>query len=344
MTTNGDTGHADEFAYPPMEMPENPQVLVPLDGSQWAESIIPEAAALAHATGSGLILLRIVPRLEVPDSPVWSTSLAPVPWEVWEIALNQARVYLADLASQVTAVGQRLDAKPLVVQTRVLEGDPALTILSVAANNPDIFAIAIATHGESGVGRWSLGSVAQKVLQVCHKPLMVVHPRKVDALHGGGEPAYHTVIVPLDGSPLAEQALEPAKRLATATHATLVLLSVIPPATDVPGEAAALQREPELALGYLGKIASRLESEGLRVRVYLSHGYPPEAIIQAGEREKESLIVMATHGRGGFQRLWLGSVTMRVVQGTRLPVLVVRAKEGVEARGKWAAAGSGAEG
>jgi nucleotide-binding universal stress UspA family protein len=152
---------------------------------------------------------------------------------------------------------------------------------------------------------------------------------------GDGVP-YRTITVPLDGSAVAEQALHPAQTIAAATGAALVLLSVAPSAASIPPvegagvippwTAGEFQAQTEQLAAYLVEKARELEAGGQVVRAKLVKGSPDEAILHAGDEEHADLIVMATHGRSGLQRLWLGSVARKVTQGTRLPVLLVRAQ------------------
>jgi hypothetical protein len=78
---------------------------------------------------------------------------------------------------------------------------------------------------------------------------------------------------------------------------------------------------------YLTNTAERLRAEGLNVRTELVHGHPAEMVLLTADRLHADLIVMATHGRSGVQRLWLGSVAQKLVQGSKLPVLLMRPVE-----------------
>lgn len=153
--------------------------------------------------------------------------------EPWETASVDAHAYL-------TGVANRLADSGLVVSTEVLEGDPATAIGDYAAARPGDVLIAMATHGRSGLGRWLLGSVAERVLHMAPAPLLLVRPPSSPTPHPLGEgrlPAagslpYTHRLVPLDGSPLAEQALDQAATLARALGATLVLVAVVPTGDD----------------------------------------------------------------------------------------------------------------
>jgi nucleotide-binding universal stress UspA family protein len=141
------------------------------------------------------------------------------------------------------------------------------------------------------------------------------------------------ILVPLDGSALAEQALYAARRLADARGAGLVLLTVLPSLDEsaLVEEAAAIRRheaqQPDVvgaARTYLAGVARQVEEARVPVQTRIVYGHPAEAILRFAAQEHAGVIAMATHGRSGLQRLWLGSVTLKVVQRAEIPVLVIR--------------------
>jgi nucleotide-binding universal stress UspA family protein len=302
------------------------RILIPLDGSERAEAILPHAEVLAQATGSALTLLRVV-ALPVVFSPALG---APPPLTLDDDLCATVRAaaaeYLATLAAQLTARG-------LEVETLVDDGDPASVIIAWAAQDPPQRLIAIATHGRSGLGRWVFGSVAEKVLQAAPTPLLLIRSQVGDTTHQFPAHPYRTILVPLDGSRLAEQALAHSLPLARATGATLVLGSVVtaPPddllARDAgePAWVSPTRAEETAQLGhYLEQVAARLRVEEVTVRTRIATGHPAAEILRLGEEVGADLMMMATHGRGGFKRLWLGSVALKVVQGALCPVLLIR--------------------
>jgi nucleotide-binding universal stress UspA family protein len=338
------------------------QIVVPLDGSRLAEKALPHAVALARATGSGLTLLQVVsgPQITPPPArgdPVVST--VSVPREaMWE----SVHTYLRD-------VTLRLGNEGLVFQLAVLEGDAAETIIGYAEQHPEVAMIVMSTRGRSGLTRWVLGSVAEKVLQVAPVLLAVIRP-PVDAENQAdmaasafgrrglpGIPTYRTILVPLDGSVLAEEALPSALALAAPTGASLLLVSVLPlphdidlphlpqpaPAGDPSDEAATrllpprqrvakafeelAEREREALTYYLASVARRVAeagTPGIEVRTRVLDGDAATEILRASGEGGADLIVMSTRGHSGLARLWLGSVAMNVVRDAALPVLLVR--------------------
>ncbi|MDQ6693891.1 MAG: universal stress protein [Chloroflexota bacterium] len=317
------------------------QILVTLDGSSMAEGVLPHAKALARATNDSILLLRVVPPPVFMGVASGMLPSSQTVWEGWEREPEQARAYIAGVA-------RRLEAEGFEVHTQVVEDDPTRAIIHYVDMHPNVTMIAMSTHGRSGFGRWLMGSVAEKVLHASPVPLLLVRPEDEingHSLKGTAEPMVHapkphgTLMVPLDGSPFAEQALHQAVELASAWDSTLVLLSVMvgPEAMHVfdhgSGEQAPLwlekaaQVEDARLNQYLFDIAQKLRAEGLRVKTKTNQGDPAGEILRVAQEEDAGLIVMATHGRTGLERLWLGSVAMRVVQAAHVPVLLVRATE-----------------
>jgi nucleotide-binding universal stress UspA family protein len=313
---------------------------------------------MAHLASGGISLLTAVPAPTTVEPLIGVTVPADTITKVWEEAHSTARNYLQN-------VTRRLEAGGLQVRSEVADDLPANAIIAYARQNPDIALIAMATHGFSGVRRWVFGSVAERVLHNAPRPVLLVRPSKPVArersesqwpvasrgLVDSGAKALTTdhwslatrldiIVVPLDGSSFAEKALEEARRMALLSGATLVLVSAI----SVPDSAEPAQeefmpvwardaREHETArlAHYLTNTAERLccapGAQGLKVCIELVHGHPAEMILLTADRLHADLIVMATHGRGGMQRLWLGSVAQKLVQGSKLPVLLMRPVE-----------------
>ena len=306
------------------------EILVPLDGSLVAETALPPALALARALGGSLTLLRVTPPT-LGAEPLAEAIQAPV------ITYRPRPQHRDEADAYLAGVTQRFASSGVPMRILVLRGDPATAIVQYAQEAPGVRLIAMATHGRSGVSRWVFGSVAEKVLRATPAPLLLVRPDD----DGMAPPPMHalpyrTIIVPLDGSPFAEQALDQAYAVAAATGASLLLVAVAPEpdeflAAEV-GDIPVWRLEDRLAEterldAYLQQQAARLINAGLTVEIQVRAGSPAQAILDTAEEAAADLIVMATHGRSGLQRLWLGSVALKVVQSARTPVLLVRAQE-----------------
>jgi len=310
------------------------QILVPLDGSALSETILPHVVTLSRLTSCELVLLRCMasPHLIEPISGAAVPVTAS--YEAWQAEIIEGRDYLNDVAGH-------LRSKGIIAQVALSEEEPATAIVA-CAKDPGIALIAMATHGRSGLRRWVFGSVAERVLHAAPKPLFLVRP--TDSEHIKQAPpipehhaVYHKIVLPLDGSMFAEQALGWAQALASASGATLCLTTVVPgnhnyrTAAEKEGGlpvAAAVERaEVDHLSSYLKETSNRLRTAGLSVEGSLTEGRPAEVILHTAEETQADLIIMATHGRSGLELMWLGSVAQKVVQGATTPVLLVRAKE-----------------
>ncbi len=148
---------------------------------------------------------------------------------------------------------------------------------------------------------------------------------------------YNRILVPLDGSPVAEAVLPQAEMLAKCSDAEVVLLSVLShPSIDyyIPDPAMAVSayvEQQRASKEYLAHVAADLSAQGLRVRTELCEGPVAEAILDYADSTQADLIAMSTHGRSGIGRFLLGSVAEKVIRSAKVPVLLVRpvARSGV---------------
>jgi len=144
---------------------------------------------------------------------------------------------------------------------------------------------------------------------------------------------YDKILVPLDGSALAEDVLPHVAEMTSHTKSEVILLQVC--LYDQPSEdeclfPAAIDREAEKCqmaaerMRYLNSVAQRLRKLGFNVRIAVEFGYPAERIVDYANEHKVSLIAMSTHGRSGISRWVYGSVADRVLQAATVPVLLIR--------------------
>ena len=284
------------------------KILVPLDGSNLAEQILPYAGLMAEKFQIPVELLRV-------NDPDAITAFAPP---------LQGGDYLKKIS-------QRHFPPSRTVHGVVEMGRPAEIIAERAAVHPGTL-IAMATHGFSGIQRWLLGSVANKVVRTAKNPVLLVRPvEKRDPL----EPIQmKTLLVPLDGSGLAEKVLPHVVALAKVLPLEVNLIRVYAPSTEsyVVGDGLyvdVLSQERETnrkrAEEYLEGKTQELQAEGMgRVISIAVEGDAAGEIIDLARKTPDSLIAMSTHGRSGVNRWLLGSVAEKVVQHSRDPVLVIR--------------------
>jgi nucleotide-binding universal stress UspA family protein len=201
-------------------------------------------------------------------------------------------------------------------------------IINAAADNRTL--ITMASHGRSGVGRWLLGSVAEKVVHGANTAVLVV--RANQEMTSEGEAAQDSIIIPLDGSNQAESVLLYVVELARAFHAKVTLLrayslkqiifSFEQYHPDLDGLKDSLRWE---AKTYLDEKVAQLKSRGL-VDVFCSatEGDAPETIIEMGKGAPRTLIAMSTHGGSMIKHWVLGSVTEKVLRHADNAVLIIR--------------------
>ncbi len=290
-------------------MTERGPILVPLDGSELAEGALPMATALARAERTHLVLLSV---WEPPGS-----GLAPVvSLELEERARDYFQTYLG-------GVRDRLQDKQ--IRNIVLCGDACDETLATA-EQVGARTIVMASHGRSGVGRWLYGSTASRLLHESRIPVLVVGPA---ALETTERPAIKHVMVPLDGSPLAEVAIATGVQLASAFDAKLSLVQAIRwayeayPYAGASGYVQSLDSELEAsACSYIQRQESAIAGQ-VDVHGFVVHGTAADTLM-AFEAEREvDLVVMTTHARTGIGRATLGSTAERMLQG-KAPVLLLR--------------------
>jgi nucleotide-binding universal stress UspA family protein len=299
-------------------MTRQQRLIVPLDGSELAEAALPYAEAVVQLLGGSLHLFAVI----APE-PGGIFALAPeirAQTEQWQCQATTA--YLETLVRQSRERGVVADAETVV-------GNPTDEILAVAERQGATMVV-MATHGRGGVQRLYLGSVADKVMRTAHQPTLLISPHEDTPAR---QPIrLRRIAVPLDGSPLAEAALSTATALATAAGARLMLVRMhsLPVTTTmaypyVP-ELGAVEADLEQeARQYLEGVRQRLPA-AITTKIAVLRGAPTVVLTDYLLEEGTDLVVMTTHGRGGFRRLIMGSTADRVVR-LGLPVLLIRAAE-----------------
>jgi len=210
-------------------------------------------------------------------------------------------------------------------------GTAADKILDFTAEN-EIDLIIMATHGRSGITRWWMGSVAEKVISEATAPVLLVRskrPRKTGA--AGKLKFLHKILAPLDGSDIGEAALPYAEILAANSGALISLLQVVSPPGTVeasllggPDWRKFVKAMHDAGEDYLKTIAERLSGKEIKSTYEVVTGDPADKIVEYADDTKASLIAMSTHGRTGLTRWVLGSIADKVLHGARIPILLVR--------------------
>jgi len=278
------------------------KVLVPLDGSELAERAIPYAKAIAKTAGSEVILFTVSTNSKQLDRPM--------------------KAYLDTNAKE-------LESQKIKVSAVVAYGNVAEEVIKFAEKHK-VDLIIISTHGHSGIKRWILGSVAEKILYATCTPVLLVKSKaqktsKVD---------FKKVLVPLDGSAFSETSIPYVKELTKGTGSEIILLQVSEPPilpADRPPDVKPSWEEyrdilmaeiKQQSLEYLEKVKAGFKAESIRIQVVL--GKATDSILQVAQKEKVNLIAMTTHGRTGASRWVYGSVSTRIVGESLQPILLIR--------------------
>jgi nucleotide-binding universal stress UspA family protein len=290
------------------------RILVPFDGTPQAESAIPYAAALA-APGTTIVFCTVYPE-DTDGSGATDSAI-------------DARLNI--LSQELQAAGRTIEAKTYY-------GDPAAKIVEAAANGgADL--IVMASHGRGVMGRLLHGSVADRVAREATVPVMVVRAAQQQA----GPVGIARLVLPLDGSPLAEQSIPVATAIARQFAIPLFLVRAVniaelmPPAIGM-GEAIPFQiydeTEEEMnkeASTYLDAEAGKLRQEGFTVTTKLLAGPAASAISEM--TRPGDVVVLCSHERSGFTRWLMGSVAEQLVRDDDCPVILVPGHEHGEPAG-----------
>ncbi|WP_367175382.1 universal stress protein [Haloarcula rubripromontorii] len=281
------------------------RILVPTDGSPGSERAFEVAATLASTHDAAVHVLSVVDE-HGPTDDDWDYDGG-----------TPAEAFIESQADHV-------DTEGLSVTPAVREGVVHDAVLDYTDEN-DIDLIVMGTHGRTGVRRFLLGSVTEKVVRLADVPVLSV---KADA--EPGTVSFDDILLPTDGSSGAEAAIEPAGALASATDATVNLVSVVDTRSlgiDV-GSTVIVDELESVATDAVGDASDRLSGLGVEtVETAITHGVPYRAILDAIEDTDANLVVIGTHGRTGVDRYLLGSVAEKLVRTSPVPVMTVRAPD-----------------
>lgn len=298
------------------------KIILPLDGSAVAEAALPYARSLAQGLNLPVTLLSVIDLDEIARHVATEQGLFLDTLDDYET--HRREEYLSSLAKSFAGIA---------VATRIDRGAAADVILDHAAADKAAL-LCMASHGRSGLQRWLLGSVAEKVLRATANPLLLVRAAEGDAVSRTGK--LDAIVVPLDGSSVAEQVLPIVSEVAGKLDLEVILFraySVLYAsfyegggsyAADLPRLSAAIETDVQ---NYLEERRDALEKAGLtRVARASQEGLAGDAIIHYARTKPDRLIAICSHGRSGARRWVLGSVTETVVRHGSNPVLILRAR------------------
>jgi len=295
------------------------RILVPLDTSELAEVALPYAEQMAGRLGSEITLMSVSHSAGEKEQRVFRSYIEGTV----EVTKERAKRYL-----------QKPTGQDVKVQYAILVGNPAEEIVDYA-DRENIDVIVMATHGRSGIGRWALGSVADKVLRATERPVVLIRAK-------GARPdmlvvekgAFKRVLVPLDGSKESEAVIPYIEELASMLGAEVTLLQVLAivyhvyVSGDAPAQVPYTEEEMKplkaSAESYLEKVGSGLKGKGVTTKCQVRVGAAGHEIIKLADEIGADIVAMSTHGRSGVGRLVFGSVAEKVVRTGNTPVLLVR--------------------
>jgi nucleotide-binding universal stress UspA family protein len=293
------------------------KVVIPLDGTNLSESALSVLPALKPL---GTLTVRLVSVWEAiwegpePEASAGGDRMK----EMTEQGHSYLSAYLKQQVERVQAMGCAADYV-------IRQGRPAEEVLE-EVHIGDVDLVVIATHGRTGIERFRLGSIADKIVRASECPTLVIGPNVHNDL---GAYAIRKITVPLDGSEIAEAALPITTYLAKAVGASIELVRAVtlPTMTSAAGMEAGnpqviLEMLEEAAESYMARIKSELKT-GQPVETNVVLGASAEEVLRYLREHPTDLVVMTSRGRGGIARAALGSVTDRVLHGPA-PVLVLR--------------------
>ena len=319
------------------------KVVVPLEGSELAQDVLPHVAEVVKGRGSQVYLL-LAASLAKGISPPVVDALPPV------AALQEERQRTErERMAYLQTVARRLESEADDVHISVCSGRAADEILAfVDEVGADL--IAMSKSGRPGISRWVFGSVADRVLRDAPCPLLLVptDPRRKTSSDASNETrpvetpgrrriAYRHIVVPLDGSELAEQVLPCVEALIRPHQTRVFLIRVLTPGLGDRAMALLTSFPPGLQLatsvlhraevqvrGYLRSVAAALRERGAVVQIAVRQGSPAEEILAYAAEVEADVVGMTTHGLSGVSRWVYGSVAGKVLQEAQSPVLLVR--------------------
>ena len=267
-------------------------ILVALDGSKNAEKVLPILEPVLLDPATSAVLLQVIPEGVLPPTAA-------------------AQAYLR-------SVSGKLGRQKIKSESEIATGDAASMIID-AAERRKVDLVAFTSHGQGGLTQWVFGGVAQKILRGCSQPLLIVRSLSDEA------PPIKRIMLALDGSPGSEATLPHAVALARAYSIPVQLLHVV----DGPG----VEADDSKLRGWLDRQKQNMETRfceieraepEIKFEQVFDEGDPATCIVNRAEKQPDCIIALGSHGRTALSRWMFGSVSEKVIQVARVPVLVAR--------------------
>jgi nucleotide-binding universal stress UspA family protein len=294
------------------------RILLPLDGSALAESVLPHAVVLSKVFGAKIYIIKV---LEPTKTGELRDPVDPLNWRINRV---EAETYVNEIAARFEQVTGN------DTHTELLEGVPAQRIVEYADQH-DIDLIILSSHGQSGITRWNVSSVTRKITQNAHRSIMIVraYAEKKANLEGF---EYQNILTPLDGSRRSECLLPVAETLARYNDANLMLAHIIlrpqiprrspPTREDTDLIDRFIERNRQEVIKYFEHIQSTLS---VNVETLLSVDNSVEAALHdLAHTRQADLVIMAAHGFSTNQRQPFGNVTTNFVEYGDTALLIIQ--------------------
>ena len=322
-------------------------ILVPLSGTDVAEGILPFISELATKANVPLLLHGVVDpehanevdalrdltgtqHLDDRGDEEEADDQLKGPYREDGIDRHDQAASAAKMraADRLNEVANKLESQGIHATVHITYGNPAMEILRVAEEE-QCGLVAMSTHGRNPVVRGILGSVTDQVVHHTTLPVLTVSPQKARQFRETEGAFLNTVILPLDGSELAEGARPYVEKLARSLSLEVQLVRVV--TLDYPAYATgwfadmsgmSYQLEPQ-ATKYLESVAQELGWKGLEVETRVLRGSPTQALLDFAQKTPNSMVTMTSHGRSGVSRWLMGSVSDTMVRASGDPVLII---------------------
>ena len=298
-------------------------ILVPLDGSQLAECVLPHAAAFARCFDAEITLIRIMEKNQTGVTAQLFDLLN------WQIQKTKASLYLEEIKGRFKESNIRVRA--IVMEGLVSEG------IAEYAQNEGMKLIILSSHGRHGLTQWGISSITQKIILSAPTSVLIVraHQQNIPSVELSTIPLYQHTLVPLDGSQRAEHVLPIITKLAHVHKPKIHLVHVVhppemarqmPPASeDIDLSNRVVARNREEAGHYLEQVKSRSNFHGITVQTHLvTSDHTATALYQVVEQEHIDMVILNAHGYSGKHQWPYGSVVNNFILYGKVSLLIVQ--------------------
>lgn len=298
-------------------------ILVPLDGSQLAECVLPHVIAISRSFGAEITLLRILEKNHAGTSAQMFDLLN------WQINKTKSALYLEKIRARIQELSVR--ARTAVIEGLIAEG------ITEYAQSQGMKLIVLSSHGRNGLTQWGISSITQKIILSAQTSLLIVRAHQYGDYSGelSATPLYQRILVPLDGSQRAENVLPIITQLAHFHKSQVHLVHVVktpemarqmPPAPeDIDLANRVVERNREEAAHYLEQLKSRSYLEGIAVQTHLiASDNAAVALHQLEEQEQIDMVALNAHGYSGNRQWPYGSMVNNFILYGKVPLLIVQ--------------------